>query len=298
MLYIEFACISINCYNIYKNSNHYYLKEEIFIIRNLKELIGYDLVADNGDDIGKVKDFYFDSNQLIVRYAIVDTGGWLSGRKVLISPGAFRKPNWKEKEFSVDLSKEEIENSPSIDEEKPVSRQAEVDLAEYYDWPLYWAPMAGAHGYAGVNYTRPISINVEEFKDGNQVNLKDEDKSEDDKEDKACEDENCYLRSFKEVSGYNIKALDGEIGHLENLMVADESWIIHYLLVDTRNWLPGKKVLVAPEWLNRVSYINKEIDVELHKDTIKNAPEYDPGTPINREYEEDLYVHYGKDRYW
>jgi len=255
------------------------------------------LVSKNGDSIGKVKDFYFDSSDLIVRYAIVDTGGWLSGRKVLISTESFQKPDWKAEKFPVDLSKEEIENSPSIDEKKPVSRQREVNLAEYYDWPAYWAPMAGSGnigGYTGVHPVRPIPINLKDDED--QLGIRNKDNNEN--KDKACVDENCYLRSLKEVKGYNINALDGGIGHLENLMVADKSWVVHYLVVDTRNWLPGKKVLVAPEWLNRVSYTNQEINVELHKDTIKNSPEYDPETSITREYEEDLYVHYGKDRYW
>jgi len=260
------------------------------------------LVSKTGDSIGKVRDFYFDSSDLIVRYAIVDTGGWLSGRKVLISTGSFQKPNWKEERFPVDLSKEEIENSPSINEEKPVSRQREVDLADYYNWPAYWGPMAGtqnmAAGYTGVYPVRPIPIDLKDDGD-DKIGITDKDSREDVRtEDKACDDENCYLRSLKEVQGYNIHAVDGEIGHLENLMVADESWVVHYLVVDTRNWWPGKKVLVAPEWLKRVSYNNEEVYVELHKDTIKDSPEYDPETPITREYEEDLYVHYGKDRYW
>ncbi|MFW5971859.1 MAG: PRC-barrel domain-containing protein [Bacillota bacterium] len=253
------------------------------MIRSLKELTGYDIISNEGEDIGKVKDFYFDSQELVVRYAVVDTGGWLTGRTVLISPESFEKPNWETKEFPVSLSKEEVENSPSVEEEKPVSRQMEIELASYYDWPTYWSE---AGQYVGSYSTRPVPIIIDES-------------IEDEGDDISCEeDDNCFLRSVKEVEGYNIQALDGEIGHLETLMVADNTWIVHYLVVDTRNWLPGKKVIVAPEWLERISYNDQEVYVALHKDKIENAPEYDPQNPITREYEEDLYIHYSKTRYW
>ncbi|MFP4015915.1 MAG: PRC-barrel domain-containing protein [Halanaerobiales bacterium] len=267
------------------------------MIRNLDELIGYDVISSEGEDIGQIRDFYFDSNELVIRYAIVDTGGWLTGRKVLLSPDSFEKPDWDAEVFPVTLTKDEIEESPSIDEKKPVSRQMEVDLAEYYNWPPYWAPIPGntTNAYGGTYPVRALPFESDPFKDEDTEKDKKEKEKE---EDKACDDETCYLRSVIEVQGYNIEALDGNIGHLETLLISDENWVIHYLVIDTRNWLPGKKVLVAPEWMRRISFTEQEVTVELHKDTIKSSPEYDPDIPIDREYEEDLYIHYGKDPYW
>ncbi|MFP4661095.1 MAG: PRC-barrel domain-containing protein [Halanaerobiales bacterium] len=267
------------------------------MIQNLDDLIGYNVISSKGEDIGKVKDFYFDSKELVIRYAVVDTGGWLTGRKVLVSPDSFDKPDWKAKVFPVNLTKDEIEEGPSIDEEKPVSRQMEVELTDYYNWPPYWVPIPGetSVGFGGDYPVRAIPNEESPTKDEESA---DETQEKNQEENRACDDENCYLRSLNEVEGYNIESLDGDIGHVETLLASDDNWIIHYLVVDTRNWLPGKKVLISPEWLNRFSYTEQKVEVELHKDTIESSPEYDPDVPVTREYEEDLYIHYGKDPYW
>jgi len=106
------------------------------------------------------------------------------------------------------------------------------------------------------------------------------------------------LRSTNEVEGYHIKANDGEIGHVEDFVVDDELWIIRYIVVDTRNWLPGKKVIVSPSWIERVDWLEKEVYIGLSKEEIQNSPTYDPSIPINRQYEERLYDFYGRPRYW
>lgn len=110
--------------------------------------------------------------------------------------------------------------------------------------------------------------------------------------------ENPHLRSAEEVEGYHIHARDGEIGHVEDFIADDELWIIRYLVVDTRNWLPGKKVVISPVWLERVNWFERKVDVDLSQEEIKGAPEYDPSAPVNRQYEERLYDFYGRPRYW
>jgi len=97
---------------------------------------------------------------------------------------------------------------------------------------------------------------------------------------------------------YRIHALDGEIGHVEDFVFEDSSWAIRYLIIDTRNWWPGKKVLVSPEWIHNISWERSMVEVDLHRDTIKQAPEYDPYTPISREYETLLFDHYRREAYW
>lgn len=271
----------------------------IFIIRSIEKLTGYDLITDDGD-IGEVEDFYLDSNELIVRYVVVDTGGWLTGRKVVISSDCIKDIECEKSGIIVDLTKEEIEDSPTIDEKKPVSRQDEKDLVDHYDWPAYWTPVTGTltAGYGGADYpTRPTPLVLDD--DDNPLNpIKNnvENKKESQKESDG--DGDCYLRSAKEIDGYTIHAKDGKIGHLENILVNEESWMVHYLVIDTRNWLPGREVIVAPEWLDRISYTAKDIYVNLYKETIKNSPEYESDIPVSRDYEEELYEHYNQNKYW
>jgi hypothetical protein len=110
--------------------------------------------------------------------------------------------------------------------------------------------------------------------------------------------DDCLLRSANELVGYHIKAVDGEIGHVEEFILDDESWTVRYLVVDTRNWLPGKKVLVPPAWIESADCLQETVTFDLTKGQIERSPEYDPSAPVNREYENLLYDFYGRPRYW
>ncbi len=233
------------------------------MLRSLKEVLGYTIMATN-DTLGSVSDFYFDDKLWTIRYLVIDTGTWLPGRQVLVSPHALSQPDWETRLFPVLLTREQIENSPSIEMDKPVSRQDEIALQEYYEWPTYW-PTEEA----------PAAKAVTIQKEGDP-----------------------HLRSTAEVVGYNIQARDGEIGHLEDFIVEDDNWIVQYMVVDTRNWLPGKKVIVAPDWTTAIDAEGSNVYVDLTKETIENSPPYDPSVPVNREYEERLYDYYGRPRYW
>jgi hypothetical protein len=107
-----------------------------------------------------------------------------------------------------------------------------------------------------------------------------------------------HLRSAEEVRGYHIQATDHEIGHVEDYIVDDVSWSIRYMVVDTRNWLPGKKVIISPSWIGFVDWCNRSVEVLLTREEVKESPEYDPLTPVNREYEVRLYDFYGRPKYW
>ncbi len=245
------------------------------MLRSSKELINYTLSAKDGP-IGKVKDFFFDDQTWVVRYFVIDTGTWLPGRKVLLIPDVLGEPDWAGQVFPVNLTKEQIQNSPPVEEEKPVSRQNEINLFDYYGWTPYWWHTPGTAGMPGMP-GMPVRV------------------------PKSKEEEKDYdprLRSAKEVTGYHIQASDGEIGHVEDFIVEDSMWTIRYIVVDTRNWLPGKKVLVAPEWNDRIDWDEKKVHTILTREKIKNSPEFDPSTPINREYEVRLYDYYGRPKYW
>lgn len=251
------------------------------MLRSVNELIGYDIAAINGE-IGDVDDFFFDDRDWAIRYLVADTGGWLTSRLVLLSPNSLEQPDWSRKVFPVRLTKEQVEKSPNVSKDKPVSRQNEIDLANYYQWPLYWN--------AGMAYIPMANYMVGRTEvDNESFNA--------DRKREAQGDP--HLRSSKEVMGYNIQATDKEIGHVEDFILEDEILVIRYMVVDTRNWLPGgKKVLISPFWVKKIDWTESKVYVDLPHEMIKESPEYDPSLPISREYEEGLYKYYNKTKYW
>src|SRR6185503_16405322 len=200
-----------------------------------KDLIGYKLGTKDGE-IGRVKDFYFEDTNWTIRYLVADTGTWLSGRLVLVSPFALAGVDEKTRHFNVKLTKDHIERSPSIDTHKPVSRQFEAEYAQHYGWPMYWY---------GPALWGPTPYPVYERGPGEPPTS--------DPMVRPEQSGDPHLRSAKEVMGYHIHAQDDEIGHVEDLIVDEQDWAVRYLVVDTRNWLPGKKVLLAPQWIEEVS---------------------------------------------
>ncbi|MDQ2667807.1 MAG: PRC-barrel domain-containing protein [Gemmatimonadota bacterium] len=238
-------------------------------------LKGYTLHSRDGE-IGKVKEFYFDDRYWTVRYLVADTGNWLTGREVLISPYALAAVKNDEQYINVDLTRKQIEDSPSPDTDKPVSRQFEENYYGYYGWPMYWggAYMWGAYPY--------IARDRELWKAASQ-------------DDETWD---SRLRSTHDVSGHNIQATDGEIGHVDDFIIDDETWAIRYLVIDTKNWWPGRKVLVAPLWIKRVSWAESKVFVNLSREAIKQSPEYMGDSLLTRDYEAALHHHYDREGYW
>jgi len=253
------------------------------MLRSIKELKNYTLQAKDGE-IGLVIDLYFDDDQWTVRYLAVDTGKWLPGRRVLINRLLLGQPDWESHTFPVDLTKNQVKNSPDIDLAQPVSRQVELELAQHYQWPIYWSMPGGVMYYTGLLPTEEIFA-TEPAQQATTIT-----------DEQVIDDP--HLRSLGEVLGYYIQAKDGKIGHVEDFVVDDEVWVIRYLVIDTKNWWPGKKVLVSPQWIEAFDWQKKHVKINLSRETIKNGPEFDPATPINREYETRLYDYYGRPKYW
>lgn len=243
------------------------------MLRSVKSLRGFTIGAKDGE-IGRVHTFLFDGHRWVVRYLVVDTGGWLPGRKVLIASGALGRPDWHHRVFPVDLAREQVKHAPDIDTDKPVARQREIELHRHYNWTPYWGTPYGAAvpGVPPVS-KEPRSIQEPVHGDPN-------------------------LRSTREVIGYRIHAIDGQIGHVEDFIVNDEDWTIRYLVVDTRNWLPGRSVLISPEWVGDISWDAREVWVDVSKEAIEDSPAYDASAPVNREYEVQMYDYYGRPKYW
>lgn len=258
------------------------------VLRRADELIGYGIEAVD-DSIGTVHDFYFSDDTWAIRYMIVDTGPWLFGRRVLISPAAFDMPTAQDEVFRVNLTKQQVEESPEIDLDKPVSRQQEKSLHNHYRWPVYWLPNningMGINPAIAAPVGVPLAVNVASE---TEVQEKDAEPMEGDP----------TLRSMREVIGYNVQATDGEIGHVEDFFVDDDSWFVRYMLVDTRNWLPGRKVVVSPGWIGRVSWHESNVHVDVTREQVESSPQYDPTQPVSRDYESRLFSHYGAHTYW
>ncbi len=245
------------------------------MLSKVKSLKGYKLHSLDGE-LGKVKEFYFDDRHWTIRYLVADTGNWLPGRQVLVSPYALAGIRQEERQISVDLSKKQIEDSPSLSSDKPVSRQFEESYYGYYGYPVYWEGMLTWGYYPAIERDR------NQWKASAQGG-------------KAWD---AHLRSTHAVTGYHVQALDGEVGHVEDFIIDDETWSIRYLVVDTQNWWPGKSVLVSPQWIERVSWPESKVFVNLSRDVVKRSPECRQDSPPSREYETELHLHYSRLGYW
>jgi sporulation protein YlmC with PRC-barrel domain len=224
----------------------------------ISNLVGHPVRATDGD-VGKVSDFYFDDVTWTVRYMVVETGNWLFGRKVLISLVALGKPDWSSGTMTVDLTCDQVRKSPDIDTERPVYRQHEVELHEYYDWPLYWEA-----GYGGTFGISPYPLLVDQPPPEEAV---------------KNDQDDPHLRSTKHLSGYHIHSTDGEIGHMEDFIIDDDHWTLEFMIVDIGKWLLGKKVIIPTKWIKRVNWTDQSIYLVHSMETIKSSPEFDPLKP-------------------
>ena len=238
-------------------------------------LKGYKLDSRDGE-MGEVQEFYFDDHHWTIRYLVADTGNWLMGRQVLLSPFALGAVSKEAHHIRIELTRKQIEQSPTLYTDQPVSRQFEQDYYGYYGWPMYWG---GPYMWGSFPYI--------ERDPGKWSPIDQNEKGWD-----------PHLRSTRDVTGHDIQAIDGEIGHVEDFIIDDETWAIRYLVIDTRNWWPGKKVLVSPRWIDRVSWSESKVFVNLSREEIKNSPEYTEESLPTRDYEIKLHRHYNRQGYW
>jgi hypothetical protein len=238
-------------------------------------LKGYSLKSLDGD-IGSASEFYFDDRYWAIRYLVANTGSWLTGRKVLISPYSLDGVNTGDENVFVLLTRKQIEDSPSIDVDEPVSHQYEYLYNGYYGFPNYWG---GPYMWGGNPYI---------LRDRSRWGVAGSEAMGWDR----------HLRSTDEVEGYHLAALDGEVGHVDDFILDDETWAIRYLVVATKNWWPGKRVLISPKWIEYVSWEEREVAIGLSRETIKASPEYTDGSLLTRDYESDLHGHYNREGYW
>jgi PRC-barrel domain len=233
--------------------------------------------------IGTVVDFLFDDATWKVRWLVVDCGSWLTGRKVLIHPSAISRADLEHQQFIVSLTKAQVEASPQLAEDQPVSQQMENHLYTYYGWdPLWSGPyLDGMPGAMSWPYMAPPYFGLglttgDAHGDGSVLQGADP-----------------HLRSVDEVAGYRIHAVDGEVGHVENFMIDDADWSIHYFIVDTRNWWFGKRVLISPFAVKSIDWFDRHVELNVSREQVKSSPSWDPLDAFTQIYAKRLHSHYG-----
>ena len=247
---------------------------------NASAINGYAIAASDGH-LGTVSDFLFDDESWRVRWLVVDTGNWLSGRKVLLPPLVLGHPDSSGREFSVRLTRQQVKDSPDIDGDRPVSRQMETHVYDYYGWSPYWDTglYMGGYGYM------PGDGMASPYLGGRR--------REQEIADAQVDRDDAHLRSVEAVTGYHIHASDGEVGHVEDFLVEDADWSIHYLVVDTKNWWPAKKVLISPRSAGEVDWTGRLVNLNVDRQRVKDSPIYEPSTTVDLAYEKQFHKHYG-----
>lgn len=197
------------------------------MLRSVRSLIGSSIVAKDGE-MGHVSDVLFHDRSWLVRYLVVNTGNWLSGRRVLISPVAAHTPELESRLLRVDLTKEQVENSPGVRADLPVSRQEEIAMNLHYGWPAHWATEAEV----------------------------------------APTEADPHLRSATEVFEYSVKTSDGDLGHMADLIMEDTNWFVRFLVVSTGSWLEGQKLLIGTRWVGSLSWLKQELFLPHSRDVL------------------------------
>ena len=248
---------------------------------NASVINGYAIAASDGN-LGTVSDFLFDDASWLVRWLVVDTGNWLSGRKVLLPPVVLGHPHPGGREFSVRLTMQQVKDSPDIDTDRPVSRQMETHVYDYYGWRPYWDTglYMGGYGYMGGVTPASPALGSRRREEEDIVNAR-------------RSDGDPNLRSIEAVTGYHIHASDGEIGHVEDFLLDDTDWSIHYLVVDTKNWWPGKKVLISSRSAREIDWTDRLINLDVDRQRVKGCPAYDESTTVDGAYDETFLTYYG-----
>lgn len=248
------------------------------MLRRANDLDGCAIRATDGD-IGEVKDLFFDVDAWTVRYFVVETGSWLRHRHVLIAPEAVRAPvSVRDScELPVNLTQEQVRESPDVDTHRPFGREQELAYRDYYAWPIYWP--TGMFTAGGLGFAPPLIVAEEQRLTAEA-------------ERRAADSGDQRLRSAREVRGYSLRASDGALGAVRDLFFDDADWRVRYLVVDTGSWLPGKEVLVAPSWVRAVSWTDNEVIVDLTREQLKSAPEFHGSDGVTADYERALREHY------
>jgi sporulation protein YlmC with PRC-barrel domain len=244
--------------------------EKKIMLIHANKIVGCEIEASDGS-IGIVDDILFDDRSWTCRYLVADVGQKLQGRTVLLSFETVTHIDESRRQLRLPITTRAIEKSPDVTTQNPVSMEAELLLGKYWQWSPYWEK----------SMPRTIGENISA-----SATLPEKQEAE--------KDVRSHLRSVGEIEGYHIAAPDGDIGHLQDLVINDSTWQIEYLIVNTGNWLFQRKVLIPCVSLENIRWADRKVHVSLSRDEIKNSPEYNPEQPISRDYAQALQDHYRK----
>jgi hypothetical protein len=251
-------------------------------------LVGCAVKASDGD-VGSVKDFLFDDENWKIRWMVVSAGKWLPGRQLLIHPSAIApltlpaKPQFPmmspgdRLELAVNLTKREIEQGPYSAEDEPVNKDMEALLYDYYGWDPYWG---------ATHFGAELMPNAEE-------RIVDAVARRDAGDVIPPVDGGDHLHSVAAFKDYYVHAVDGDIGHVENLLADDANWEIRYLVIATRNWWPGKIVQLSPYAVKNIDWFGQHINMNVTRDQVRSAPAWDPLAMMDEAREEEFHRHFG-----
>lgn len=254
------------------------------MLSSVKQLHNAVIAARDGN-IGHVREVYFDDAKWVIRHIVVDSGGWLTGRRVLISPHAIEAFEPAAMRLVAALTKKQVEDAPSVDSDMPVSRQQEIELYDYYGYPYWWAGAgiwgAAAFPVAGASRALPQAsadpVVTQELRERQAA-----------QRDTA----DAHLRSSAAVSGYHIEAKDGAIGHIDDFLFDEHSWQIGQVVVDTRNWLPGRHVVIAPQWIESIDWGERKVHVKVPREAVKSSPPYEGPAQLSGDSLREMQRHF------
>ena len=247
----------------------------LLVVSTLK---GYAIEASDGR-IGSVSDFLFDDRTWKLRWLVIDTGLWLPGRKVLLHPSAIGQADYERRELPVTLTKAQVKESPDIRQDQPVSQQMEYNLYEHYGWDPLWGDASYFGGGAIGTPMPPIYYDDKRRREREEMEAR-------------SHEGDPHLRSVDAVTGYHVHASDGAIGHVEDFLVDNVRWSIRYFIIDTRNWWPGKHVLLSPYAVKEISWPDHQLVLDVNRDRVKSSPPWNPTEMVNEDYERRLHNHY------
>jgi len=271
------------------------------MLRKAHSLIGTKIHATDGE-MGHIEDFYFDDAKWMIRYMIVRTGSWFSGKHVMLAPSTIGDVVWEKHSVNVNLSKEQITKSPDLNMEMPVTREQEIDLVRELNYPTYWSgtpgPISdsistmglaatGGPGMAVGPYTGPSGLPNEVASDiystdisnpsalgADPANTAETEIRADVTRAAQAGAVSVQLHEVKRLTGFQVVGSDDAVGKVSDFMIDDESWQVASLLLDTTAWWPGGEVLVATGLITGINPSHSQIRIKSTRDEIKSSPEY------------------------
>ena len=241
---------------------------------------GYAIQASDGN-FGTVTDILFEDVNWTVRWLVVDTGNWLSGRKVLLPFSALGHPDRDLRLFPVTLTKQQVKDSPDIDTDMSVSRQHEAHIFDFYGFDPYWGgglyPVSNA---MAVPFLAPLAPEERHQPDSGETLA-------------PAKQGDPHLRSVEALVGYHIHTSDGDIGHVADILVDDVTWTMRYIIVDTGNWWPGQLVLIAPQTVLEIDWAERQVHLNVDRAKVKGSPPYAPAMTVDGAYDERYQSYYG-----